>query len=164
MEKLRKIIFVDPMPPAREFLATAVGVLMGIGGISFLSYMMGTSFLIAPFGASAVLIYGAKSSPLAQPRNFIGSHFISATIAIICCNLFPESWYLIPIVVTLAILCMVATNTVHPPGGATGLLCAMSHQTNFMFLLNPLCIGIAILFVTAVLASRLSNTHYPYKK
>lgn len=165
MEKLRQIIFVDPMPSAREFLAIAVGILTGIGGVSFLSYIMEMPFLIAPFGASAVLIYAARSSPLAQPRNFIGGHLISATIAITCCNLLPESWYLIPIAVTLAILCMVATNTVHPPGGATALLCAMGYKTSFLFSLNPLCIGIAILFVTAVLSSRISsNTRYPHKK
>lgn len=165
MKKLFQLLFADPMPSAREFLATAVGILTGIGGISLLSYITDTPFLIAPFGASAVLIYAARSSPLAQPRNLIGGHLISATVAIICCNLMAESWYLIPIAVTLAILSMMATNTVHPPGGATALLCAMTYKTGFLFLLNPLCVGIAILLVTAVLSSRISsNTRYPYKK
>lgn len=165
MKKLLQMIFVDPMPSAREFLSIAVGIMLGIGGISYLSYITDMPFMLAPFGASSVLVYAAKSSPLARPRNLFGGHLVSGAVAIICCNLMGESWYLLPIAVTLAILCMVATDTVHPPGGATGLFCAMTHQTDFMFLFNPLLAGLLILFVTAVIASRISkDKHYPHKK
>jgi CBS-domain-containing membrane protein len=38
--------------------------------------------LVGSFGASAVLLYGAPRSPLAQPRNLIGGHALSALIGV----------------------------------------------------------------------------------
>lgn len=42
----------------------------------------GLSLLIGSFGASAVLLYGAVRSPLAQPRNLLGGHVFSAIIGV----------------------------------------------------------------------------------
>jgi hypothetical protein len=44
------------------------------------------------FGASAVLIYGAVRSPLAQPRNLIGGHIISAVIGVTTYKLLPAQF------------------------------------------------------------------------
>ena len=164
MNFIKKYILAPQMPSVRNLLATAVGVMAGIGGIAFLAYMTNIPFLIAPFGASAVLIYAAKNSPLAQPRNLIGGHLISGFVAITFCKILGECWVVIPIAVTAAILCMMITGTVHPPGGATALLCAMNCQTSYFFLINPLIVGVAILFVTAFLASRISkDMRWPYR-
>ena len=44
--------------------------------------------IIASFGASAVLVFGAIEVPLAQPRNLIGGHFVSALVGVCLTKLF----------------------------------------------------------------------------
>lgn len=80
-------------------------------------------FLIGSFGASAVLIYGVPMGELSQPRNLVGGHVISALVGVIAYNLFSFN---IPLAAAMAVSCaiagMLATNTTHPPGGATALI------------------------------------------
>lgn len=110
---MEKKFYIIKKQNPREILAMAIGVFLGIGGIALLSHLTGNVFIMAPFGASAVLLYCAKSSPLAQPRNFLASHFIVATIGITCVRLFGSEWYVTAISVSLAILAMMLTDTVH---------------------------------------------------
>ncbi len=48
----------------------------------------GAPIIITSFGASAVLLFGVPESPLAQPRNFVLGHFISALIGVAITRLF----------------------------------------------------------------------------
>lgn len=88
-------------------------------------------------GASAVLIYGVPEAPLAQPRAVIGGHFISALVGLIILTIFRAggcanenddgiesslSWLAASLATSIAIVCMMATKTTHPPAGATALI------------------------------------------
>lgn len=88
-------------------------------------------------GASAVLIYGVPEAPLAQPRAVLGGHFISALVGLIILAIFRASghansdddgiqsglsWLAASLATSIAIVCMMATKTTHPPAGATALL------------------------------------------
>lgn len=150
----------------RECLTMALGVMIGIGGVAWLSHITGNVYIMAPFGASAVLLYCAKTSPLAQPRNFLCSHFIAAMIAISLVRLLGNEWYVAPLAVALAILVMMLTDTVHPPGGATALLVVLQGTTDYMFLLQPIAVGVAIMYLGAVLSVKLvpGATQYPVRK
>ena len=106
----------------REVLSTAVGVVGGIGLIAAITYLAGFPWLIAPFGASAVLLYSAPASPLAQPRNLFGGHLIAGVVGVTCYQTMGETWYSITISVTAAIVIMLLTGTTHPPGGATAIV------------------------------------------
>lgn len=71
----------------KSFIATlwtGLASLIGIGLVAAIHYKVVSqytlSFTIGSFGASAVLIYGEIRSPLAQPRNFVGGHVLSALI------------------------------------------------------------------------------------
>ena len=67
-------------------------------------------------------IYGAIQSPLAQPRNLIGGHLISALIGVSIYKIIPEPiWLSAPLAVSISILAMQYTKTLHPPGGATAV-------------------------------------------
>jgi CBS domain-containing membrane protein len=80
-------------------------------------------FLIGSFGASSVLIYGIINSPLAQPRNLIGGHVISAFVGVLVYKLIPGNlWLSSALSVSLSIVAMQITKTLHPPGGATALI------------------------------------------
>ncbi|MDO4503072.1 MAG: HPP family protein [Coriobacteriia bacterium] len=150
----RRPYLLAPVTPA-ELLSTLVGCVLGIGLLSGLAWWSGEPWLMAPFGASALLVYAAPKAPFAQPRNLFGGHLIGALVAISMMNLFGSNPVSITAATTLAILLMQMTNTLHPPGGATALLCSMLGTTDYGFILFPLMPGVVIMFVTAVIAGRL---------
>lgn len=124
--------------PLPEILRTCIGTVLGIGGVALLAKYTQLPFIIAPFGASAVLLYSAVSSPLAQPRNLVLGHLVSGVIAITVCNLVGNSAASTVLAVTTAIVAMMLLDAVHPPGGATALLCMLQNTTSYTFLLTPL--------------------------
>ncbi len=85
----RKMAGMTQSPPRvdwTEIFWSWLGSFLGIGAVAGLHYHFfeGTDLImiIGSFGASAVLIYGAIKSPLAQPRNLLGGHIISALIGV----------------------------------------------------------------------------------
>lgn len=123
--------------------------------------------LIAPFGASAVLVYGAPRSPLAQPRNVVGGHMLSALVGVVCWKLLHDfPWLASALAVSTAIAVMHATRTLHPPGGATALLAIIGsdqvHKAGFLYVLFPSTVGPVILVLVGVLVNNLAATRrYP---
>ena len=119
------------------------------------------------FGASAVLVYGAIKSPLAQPRNLVGGHMISGLIGVACHQTFGWSiWLAAAMAVSLAIVAMLATKTLHPPGGATALIAVIGgakvHNLGFLYAFCPAGAGAVVLLVVALLVNNLSrNRKYP---
>jgi CBS domain-containing membrane protein len=124
-------------------------------------------FLIGSFGATSVLIYGAIQSPLAQPRNLIGGHLISALIGVTIYKLIPDIiWLSAPLAVALSIVLMQITKTLHPPGGATALIAVIGSEKikalGYFYVLSPVLSGIIVLLIVALIFNNLtSGRKYP---
>src|SRR5512143_2993279 len=142
-----------------ELIWSWVGSALGIGICGYLSSRYfeprDLSLLIGSFGASAVLVYGAIKSPLAQPRNLVGGHMISGLIGVACHQTFGWSiWLAAAMAVSLAIVAMLATKTLHPPGGATALIAVIGgatvHNLGLLYAFCPAGAGAVILLVVAL--------------
>jgi CBS-domain-containing membrane protein len=154
-----------------ELVWSWLGSVFGIGLCGYLSSRYfepkDLTLIIGSFGASAVLLYAAIKSPLAQPRNLVGGHIISALIGVACFQLFGNTiWIASALAVSFAIVAMLATKTVHPPGGATALIAVIGgakvHSLGFYYALVPAGAGAIILLVVALLVNNLSrNRKYP---
>lgn len=117
--------------------------------------------MIGSFGASAVLIYSAIEGPLSQPRNLVGGHVISAFIAVCIYQTLGNTEFSVALAVSGAIVAMLLTNTLHPPGGATALI-GVSTGADWRFVLYPVFAGALILLAVAVIVNNLSSDrHYP---
>jgi CBS-domain-containing membrane protein len=147
-----------------------LGSLLGIGTCGFLSARFfeprDMTLIVASFGASAVLVYGAVKSPLAQPRNLIGGHVISALIGVASYSLFGNTWIGAAIAVSLAVAAMLLTRTLHPPGGATALLAVIGskqiHDLGFFYAALPVGLGALILLIVALAVNNLcKDRKYP---
>ncbi len=171
---LRKMKGTTQSPPGvgmRELAWSWLGSALGIGLCAFLSAKYfeprDLSLLIGSFGASAVLVYGAIKSPLAQPRNLVGGHILSGLVGVACYQLFGGTiWMAAAMAVSLAIVTMLATKTLHPPGGATALIAVIGgakvHSLGFFYAFLPGGAGALILLVIALLVNNLSkNRRYP---
>ena len=123
--------------------------------------LVGHPLLIGSFGASAVLLFGANDSPLAQPRNLIGGHVVSAVVAVIIVALFGSNQLSIAMGVGLAIFAMNLTHTTHPPGGATALI-GIQGAVGPDFILVPVLAGAMILLATALFTNNVVyHRRYP---
>src|SRR5450830_1606221 len=80
-----------------------------------------TVWLIAPMGASAVLLFAVPASPLAQPWSIIGGNLVSALVGVSYAKLVAEPALAAALAIALAIACMFALRCIHPPSGAVAL-------------------------------------------
>lgn len=117
-------------------------------------------FLIGSFGASCVLVFGAPASPLAQPRNLIGGHLVSALVGVACQQMLPEAgWLAAALAVSTAILLMSLTKTLHPPGGATALIAVAGgegiHGLGWLYPLFPCLAGALILLAVGLVSNNI---------
>ncbi len=169
-----KMSGVSKSPPGVslvEILWSWIGAFCGIGIISaantYIFEKADLLMIIGSFGASAVLIYGATKSPLAQPRNLIGGHVISAIIGVAAGKLFSaHPWLASAIAVATAIAAMHATRTLHPPGGATALIAVIGGEKirslGYLYALFPAGGGAVILLAVALLVNNVPKTRrYP---
>jgi len=160
-------------PPvgAREIAWSWVGSFLGISAVALINFKILNDtdliMLVGSFGASAVLIYGAIKSPLAQPRNLVGGHILSALIGVLCFQLFaPLMWLAAALAVSTAIALMHATRTLHPPGGATALIAVIGsdkvHDLGYLYALVPIGVGALVMLVVALVVNNLSDKRrYP---
>ncbi len=167
------IIYKETFVDFKEIVWSFIGSFVGIGLIAyFQSDFLGQQeniFLIGSFGASSVLVFGAIDSPLAQPRNLIGGHLISALIGVTVFKTMPEIiWLTAPLAVSLSIICMQMTKTLHPPGGATALIAVIGAEKikalGYQYVLTPVLTGSLILLIVALVFNNLTSyRQYPKK-
>jgi len=125
--------------------------------------------LIGSFGASAVLLYAAPNSPLAQPRNFVGGHILSALVGVVCFYAIQSDylfWLRCSLAVALSITVMNFTKTLHPPAAATSLIFVSSTQyfesLGILYVIVPVAFGCAImLLVTLIFVNVPKSRTYP---
>lgn len=162
-----------PRVSHQEIIWSWLGSFLGIAALAWIDRLYfeahDLALLTASFGASAVLVYGAVRSPLAQPRNLIVGHIISAVVGVACWKLlheFPE--LAAGMAVSTAIAAMLATKTLHPPGGAVALIAVIGsdkiHATGFGYVLVPATIGPLLLLVIALIVNNIPSTRrYPVR-
>lgn len=169
--KTRYILYKETLIDYKEHFWSFIGSFVGIGILSYLESIRFSGsdivFLIGSFGASSVLVYGIIQSPFSQPRNLIGGHVISAIIGVTIQKLVPDIvWISAPLAVSLSIIFMQITKTLHPPGGATALIAvtgsAQIKDLGYMYVLSPVLDGVLILFVTALIFNNMTSSRtYP---
>lgn len=134
--------------------------LLAIGGELSPEYLG----IMAPFGATMVILFALPQSPLAQPRNIIGGHFLTACVGVIMAHYVDSTPLMLGLAVGLGVTVMMLTNTLHPPAGANPLL-IMLVQAPWTFVINPVLTGCVLIVLVGWLYHRLfSGTEYPKKQ
>lgn len=162
--------FIPPMHTAgpRERVRAACGALVGLGLAGLLSYWFsaGTLLLIAPMGASAVLLFCLPASPLAQPWSVVGGNMASAVVGVACAHWIDNPMLAAPLAGCLAIGVMFQLRCLHPPGGAVALTAVLGgpvvHAAGFAFVLAPVGLNSALMAGAALLYNNLTGRPYPH--
>lgn len=134
----------------KDVVWSFAGGMFGIALLGALSQYLSQPLLIAPFGATCVLMFAVPESPLAQPRNIVGGHLLSASIGLAVFMLCGGHWWSLGLAVGGAIAAMQVCRVTHPPAGATTLV-AVSTGASWTFLLMPVLAGALTLTALAYL-------------
>ncbi len=165
--------FVPGLAPVSlgERLRASIGALIGIlvtGAVAGLA--LGGSpdvpLLIAPMGASAVLLFAVPTSPLAQPWSIIGGNTIAALIGVTCAHYVGDPVLAAALAVGLAIAAMMALQCLHPPSGAVALTAVLGgpaiQAAGFGFVIWPVMVNSLLLLLAALLFNNLTGRRYPH--
>lgn len=159
--------------PLREALRAGLGAALGLAvatgcALAFSPDLRLGIYLIAPFGASSVLLFAAPNSPLAQPWAAIVGNTVAAVTAILVGRLVSGPLLCVPLSVGLAIVVMALCRATHPPGGAVAMTVAMGAERiaplGLGFALVPVAAGTALLVLVAVLYARATGRRYPFRQ
>eukprot|EP01022_Parablepharisma_sp_SALTPOND_P016503 TRINITY_DN24330_c0_g1_i1.p2 TRINITY_DN24330_c0_g1~~TRINITY_DN24330_c0_g1_i1.p2 ORF type:complete len:182 (-),score=24.70 TRINITY_DN24330_c0_g1_i1:110-655(-) len=171
LNKMRGGASSPPRVSNREVFWSWLGSFLGIAAVALVNqhWLGGTDLvlIIGSFGATAVLIYGAIRSPLAQPRNLLGGHLLSAVVGVACAKMLgAEPWLAASVAVSVAIALMHLTKTLHPPGGATALIAVIGgpkiQALGWLYVLVPVGAGVLIMLIVALIVNNLaSQRRYP---
>lgn len=166
----RSIFSVDtPSLSSAERWRSTIGALLGIGFCALILYNMpvASHWLIAPVGASAVVLFTLPHSPLAQPWSIMGSYFFAAVAALLSMALIPQPQAAAAVAVAATIWLMAKFNCIHPSGGAIALFVVLDGPyttdrigpTLGMVGLN----GVAILLASVLVNNLVLGRRYPYR-
>lgn len=175
VHKWRLMAFVPILAGStlRGRMRASFGALLGIGLTGLLCAVfygrhadVHLPLLVAPMGASAVLLFAVPASPLAQPWSIIGGNTISALVGVAVGQLFHNPFLAPGIAVALAIGAMSLTRCLHPPGGAAALTALLGGpavtSAGFMFALVPVGLNSVMLVTLGWLFHKLSRHPYPH--
>jgi CBS domain-containing membrane protein len=157
-------------PQWRERIRRSIGALIGIAFTGLSTHaMFGQAgempLLVAPMGASAVLLFGASDSPLAQPWSILGGNLVSAVVGVACARWIEDPVTAASVAIALAICAMFACRCVHPPSGAVALTAVLGgptvHALGFSFVAVPIAFESTALLSLALVFHSLTGHRYP---
>jgi CBS domain-containing membrane protein len=120
--------------------------------------------LVAPLGASAVLVFAVPASPLAQPWSVIGGNTLSALMGVVCVRFIDDPAIGGAVAVAAAIAVMFALRCLHPPGGAAALLAVLTHSSSFGFVLFPVLVNSVLLAAVGIFFNTATGRRYPHSQ
>ena len=155
----------------RDRLVGCLGALLGIGltdAVCGLLFGADTHLpiIVAPMGAAAVLLFAVPASPLAQPWPIIGGNTISALVGLVVARYVDEPALAAGLAVSLAILAMSFTRSLHPPGGAAALTAVLGGpavaEMGLAFAFVPVALNSVLLVGLGYVFHRMTGRSYPH--
>jgi CBS-domain-containing membrane protein len=155
----------NPFKPSEKYgtatvAITAIAAFVALAFLAYLDQTLSNPYLVASFGATAVLIYGAPKAPFSKPKNVFFGHLFSAIVGITVAFVLIQTgsfddwkWAGIGLAGCTAIVVMMLTGTIHPPGGATAITCVMSGFGSIEYLFVPIMLGVVVMMAIAYCAN-----------
>lgn len=162
----QRYLIADAAPlSARERWISALAGLLGILLMQAILAVMpagpGVSYLLAPLGASTVILFALPHSPLAQPWSLAGGLFLSAVIGALCGLWIQPAWLAIGLALGVSIWLTAWLRCIHPPGGAMAVVFAIGVQQQGMTLSTALLNAVAALMAVLVVNNLMPGRRYP---
>ena len=134
------------MKKYESMLLGALGATLGIVLLQVLSETSNIALLVAPFGATFVLVFALPESPLVKPRAIIGGYLIATIIGMAFYQLMGNNPLSLGLAFGLSFVLMQLTKTLHPPAGSVPLLIMFS-EIDWSFVISPILLGVILILI-----------------
>lgn len=157
----------------QEAIRAGVGALVGLCLTGLLVLLPDVDralgfYLIAPFGATSVLLFAVPNSPLAQPWAAVVGNTVAAVVAMCVCLVVSDPVLRVGLAVGLAIAATMLCRALHPPAGAVAMTVAMNPDAvaklGFKFAVTPVAAGTMALVLIAIAYAKLTGRRYPFRQ
>jgi CBS domain-containing membrane protein len=154
-----------------ELLRGGLGALVGIAVAALAARVLpggpeALPYIVAPMGATAVLLFAAPASPLAQPWSVVAGNVVSTLIGVAAGQLVGDVALAAAVAVAVAIPVMMLLRCVHPPGGACALFAAVGGSAvadqGYAFAALPVGVNTVVLLAIGALVNNLTGRPYPH--
>lgn len=169
---LRRLLPDTQLVSKTERFRASAGALLGILVTGFFgSLVVGLDpalpALIAPMGASAVLLFAVPASPLAQPWSILGGNTVAAITGVSASLLVADPFVAAALAIGIAIGLMMTLRCLHPPSGAIALTAVLGgpaiHDLGYAFVLWPVLGNSLVLLALALFYNNVTGRRYPHK-
>jgi CBS domain-containing membrane protein len=155
---------VDNKELWRAFFGASLGIaITAVFSRWLLDGSVPVTWLVAPMGASAIIVFALPASPMAQPWAVLGGNAVSALAGVTCANLIADPALAATVGVGSALALMFLLRCLHPPGGATALLAVILHMTSYKFALFPVLLNAGLLVIVGIFYNNLTGRSYPHR-
>lgn len=149
-------------------IGAAIGIALTMVVCSQVPWIEGDlPIIVAPLGASAVLVFAVPASPLAQPWPVVGGNILSTLIGVAAFQAIPNVTVAAGVAVGCAILAMSLCRCLHPPGGAAALTAVIGsagiHDAGYAFAFAPVGINSIALMSIGIFYHRMTALSYPHE-
>ncbi|MDI9334438.1 MAG: HPP family protein [Cytophagales bacterium] len=152
---------IAPRARGRAIALTWLGCWLAVGLLAWLSVHWQAALLMAPFGASCLLVFGYPDGFFSQPRHVVVGHVLSSLIGLLLLRLFGPAWWSLALAVATAVAAMMWLRVVHPPAGANAIIIFMT-QPSWEFLLYPSLVGALLIVGVALIYHNITRPQrYP---
>ena len=127
-------------------LLGAMGATIGIILLQVLSESSNIDLLVAPFGATFVLVFALPESPLVKPKNIIGGYLIATVTGLVFYQFLGNNPYSLGLAFGISFVLMQLTKTLHPPAGSIPLLIMFS-KPDWSYIITPILVGVILILV-----------------
>jgi len=121
-------------------------------------------WLVAPLGASAVLVFAVPASPLAQPWAVVAGNTASAMVGVLCVRYIPDPAIAGAVAVAAAVGVMFSLRCLHPPGGASALVAVLAQASTLDFALFPVFVNSVVLVAVGIAYNSATGRRYPHNQ
>lgn len=153
---------------ARAAISAFLGLLVtGMAGMFVAGGPLWMPALVAPMGASAVLLFAIPTSPLAQPWSILGGNLVAAVVGVSVAKLVGHPYLASALAVGIAIGLMMSLRCLHPPSGAIALTAVLGGDAirglGYDFVLWPVLGNSLLMVVAALVFNNLLGRAYPHR-
>ncbi len=134
------------MKKYESMLLGAMGATIGIILLQVLSESSNIALLVAPFGATFVLVFALPESPLVKPKNIIGGYLIATVTGLVFYQFLGNNPYSLGLAFGISFVLMQLTKTLHPPAGSIPLLIMFS-KPDWSYIITPILVGVILILV-----------------
>ena len=157
----------SPVERMRAAIGAFIGIaLTGLVSTAWLGTGAGPLLLIAPMGASAVLLFGVPASPLAQPWSIIGGNLVAALIGVTAARWVPSPLLAASLAVSCSLAAMSLLRCIHPPSGAVALTAVLGGphiaMLGYEFVIVPVALNSVLLLTIALVYNNATQRSYPH--